>query len=459
MSEKIEENSLATEPIGKLVFKFALPAIISTLVGAIYNMVDQIFVGRGVGVIGNAATNVSFPLTTIFTAISLLIGVGTAANFNLRMGEKRERLAQKYIGNGVVLMVVMSIVFSAVSIMFITPLLKIFGATEEVMPYAKTYASIICIGFPFLVLNTASSNIIRADGSPKYAMVCVVVGAVINTILDPIFIFVFKWGMAGAAWATVIGQIASAAISIYYLKYKFKTFTITKEILKVHSKLVGRIFALGASISFNQVAMLIMQITLNNVLAHYGALSKYGPVIPLAVVGIIFKVNFIFLSVSVGVGQGCQPIFGYNYGARNYKRVEDTLKLTTKINLIVGTLALISFQLFPREIISFFGTGNKEYFEFGTRFFRIFMMFTITNGLMPLFGNFFASIGKPIKGIFVTLTRQFLFLVPLLIILPMIFGIEGIMFAGPIADFAALVVALALALDEIKKMRKLALEN
>lgn len=356
-------------------------------------------------------------------------------------------------------MVFMSIVFSLLSIIFITPLLKIFGATKEVMPYAKTYASIICFGFPFLVLNTASSNIIRADGSPKYAMVCVVVGAVINTILDPIFIFVFKWGMAGAAWATVIGQVVSAALSVYYLKYKFKTFTITKEILKVHTKLISRIFALGASVSFNQVAMLIMQITLNNVLAHYGALSKYGPVIPLAVVGIIFKVNFIFLSISVGVGQGCQPIFGYNYGAKNYKRVEDTLKLTTKINLIVGTLALLSFQLFPREIISFFGTGNKEYFEFGTRFFRIFMVFTITNGLMPLFGNFFASIGKPIKGIFVTLTRQFLFLVPLLIILPMIFGIEGIMFAGPIADFAALVVALALTIDEVKKMRKLALEN
>lgn len=456
MTGKIKDNNpLAVEPIQKLIMKFAFPAIISTLVGALYNMVDQIFVGRGVGVEGIAATNISFPLTTIFTAVSLLIGVGTAANFNLRMGQGKKEEAKSFIGTGLILMVFSGVILSVLTFLFLEPLLKIFGATEDIMLHSKTYSSIICIGFPFLVFNTASSNIIRADGSPNFAMFCVIVGAVINTILDPLFIFVFKWGMAGAAWATVIGQVVSAFISLYYFMYKYKNFKITKEVMKYSSKAFKRILALGASVSFNQVAMLIMQITLNNVLSKYGGESIYGSVIPLAVVGIVSKVNFIFLSICIGVGQGCQPIFGYNYGAENYKRVEDTLKLTTKINLLVGLVGLLSFQFFPRQIISFFGTGDELYYEFGVQYFRIYMLFTITNGLMPLFGNFFASIGKPIKGIFMTMTRQFLFLVPLLILLPYIFGIDGIMFAGPIADFAALVMALSLVINEIKNMRKL----
>lgn len=449
------DNPLGYKPVDGLVTKFAIPAIISTLVGALYNMVDQIFVGHGVGVMGNAATNISFPLTTIFTAISLLFGVGIAANFNLRMGEGKFKEAKKYIGTGLISMVLTSIVLSVVIFIFLTPILKIFGATEELMEYSYTYASIICVGFPFLVFNTATSNIIRADGSPNFAMVCVLVGAIINTVLDPLFIFVFGWGMAGAAWATVIGQIISAIVTLYYLRYKFKTFKITIEIIKVEIKYVGKIASLGASAAFNQVAMLIMQITLNNVISKYGEVSKYGSIIPLAVVGIAAKLNFIFLSISIGVGQGSQPIFGFNYGAKNYKRVKDTLKLTTKINLLVGLMGLICFQFFPRNIISFFGKGDNLYFEFGIMYLRISMLFTITNNLLPLFGNFFASIGKPLKGIFVSLTRQFLFLVPLLIILPIFFGISGIVYAAPIADLAAFLIGVFFIYMEIIEMNKL----
>lgn len=450
-----KDNPLGYEPVGKLVTKFAIPAIISTLVGALYNMVDQIFVGRGVGVMGNAATNISFPLTTIFTAISLLFGVGIAANFNLRMGEGKLEEAKKYIGTGLISMAVVSVTLAIIIFVFLTPILKIFGATEELMDYSYTYGSIICIGFPFLVFNTATSNIIRADGDPNFAMICVLVGAIINTILDPLFIFVFGWGMAGAAWATVIGQIISAALTLYYLRYKFKTFTITKEILNMKIVYISKIASLGASAAFNQVAMLIMQITLNNVLSKYGEISKYGSIIPLAVVGIAAKLNFIFLSVSIGVGQGSQPIFGFNYGAKNYTRVKDTLKLTTKINLLVGFIGFICFQFFPRYIISFFGKGDALYFEFGIMYLRISMLFTITNGLLPLFGNFFASIGKPLKGIFVSLTRQFLFLVPLLIILPIFFDISGIVFAAPIADFVALLIAAFFIYGEIMEMKRL----
>lgn len=452
---KKDTNPLAVVPIQKLILTFAIPAIISVLVGALYNMVDQIFIGRGVGVNGIAATNVSFPLTTIFIAISLLIGIGTASNFNLLLGKGNKEKAKIHISTGIILMLVSGIVISLLIYFNLDFLLKIFGTTEEIMPYAKTYSAITCAGFPFLVFNTASSHIIRADGSPNFAMFCVIVGAVINTVLDPLFIFTFNWGIAGAAWATVIGQIISALISMYYFVFKYKTFNLTKNIMKFHLDAFKNILALGASASFNQIALLIMQITLNNVLSKYGESSIYGSVIPLAVVGIVSKVNFIFLSICIGIGQGCQPIFGYNYGAENYKRVENTLKLTIKTNLIIGFIGFLSFQIFPKQIISFFGDGNDLYYEFGIKYFRIYMFFTITNGLMPLFGGFFAAIGKPIKGILMTLTRQFLFLVPLLLILPYIFGIDGIMFAGPIADFAALVMAVFLVTNEFKEMKKL----
>ncbi len=214
--------------------------------------------------------------------------------------------------------------------------------------------------------------------------------------------------------------------------------------LKIKSRVAFRIMALGASAAFNQVALLIMQITLNNGLSHYGDLSKYGSVIPLSVVGIVTKVNFIFLSISIGVSQGCQPIFGFNYGARNLTRVRETYFKAARTNLFVGLLGFLSFQFLPRLIISFFGAGNELYYEFGILFFRIYMFFTLTNGLLPLSGGFFAAIGKPIKGIFLTSTRQFLFLVPLLIILPKLFGIIGIVYAGPIADLAALIIAITL---------------
>ena len=444
-------NPRAVDSIPRLIARFAIPAIISGLVNALYNIVDQIFIGQGVGMLGNAATNVAFPLNTISTAMALLLGVGSASNFNLAMGAGDKERARRIAGNGFSLLAIGGVSLAVFVFLFLDQLLLLFGATPEVFDYARTYTGITTLGLPFIIFAVGGSSLVRADGSPAYSMLCVLSGALLNTILDPIFLFVFGWGIAGAAWATITGQIVAASLVAVYIT-RFKAVRITWADLRPRLKLLGAIAALGAAACFNQLAMMLVQVTLNNTLTHYGALSDYGSNIPLACVGVISKVNIVFMAFVLGISQGCQPIFGFNYGAGRYSRVRSTYKTAAFIVTGLSTVAFVLFQCFPRQIVSIFGQGSPLYFQFAQRYMRIYMMVIFANGIQPITSNFFTSIGRAKMGILISLTRQILFLLPLIVLFPIFFGIDGVMYAGPIADTAALTLAGVLMVREFRRM-------
>ncbi|WP_288680147.1 MATE family efflux transporter [uncultured Brachyspira sp.] len=454
MNNNVTSNPLYYEKIHKLLFKYATPSIISLLVASLYNIVDQIFIGRGIGINGNAATNVAFPLTTICVSISLFLGLGGASIYSISLGQGNKKKAADMIGNTIVLAIVFSLIFSIVVRVFVKKFMIMFGATQEVLQYSIDYTSITSIGFIPFVFSTVMSHIIRADGSPKYSMFSVLIGAAVNIILDPIFIFKFNMGISGAALATIIGQFISFFITLRYV-FKFKNITFNRYSFNLYSENVLKIFSLGASGGINQFSMMIVQITMNNVLSYYGALSIYGGNIPLAVSGIIAKINMLIMAFIIGSGQGSQPIIGFNYGAKNYDRVIETYKLTVSITTIVALISFLIFQIFPRQVVSIFGDGSELYFQFAERYMRVYMALMIVNGIQPVSGTFFTSIGKAFKGAFIAMTRQLLFLLPLIIILPRIFGIDGIMYAGPIADGIALIVTIIFVSLEIKKIKKL----
>lgn len=448
------QNPLGYKSIPSLLRGFAIPSIIAMLVSSLYNIVDQIFIGQGVGYLGNAATNVSYPLTTICLAIALLIGIGSASRFSLHLGAGEKEAAEKVVGNGICMMFTFGIIYAVLVEIFMFPLLTAFGATSEVMPYAETYSRIIALGMPFLIVTNGMSNLARADGSPKYSMTCMLIGAVINTILDPVFIFIFHLGVAGAAWATIIGQFFSFVFAILYIR-KFKNIRLTRKDIGLSLKECVQTASLGMSNSLNQVAITLVQIVLNNSLTYYGAMSVYGKEIPLAACGIVMKTNAILLAVIIGISQGSQPIIGFNYGARQYDRVRRTYKLAITANLIVSAFGFILFQFFPYQIISLFGTGDAAYFEFSIHFMRVFLFMVLVNGVQLISSNFFAAIGKPVKGLVLSMTRQVLFLIPLVLILPLFFGLDGILCAGPAADSIAFIVTVILIGKELKKMKRM----
>lgn len=454
MQEVTKENPLGTEKLSKLLKGYAIPSVIAMLVSSLYNIVDQIFIGQGVGYLGNAATNVAYPLTTICLAIALLIGIGSASRFSLELGAKEKENAALAVGNAFSMMILFGVLYVIIIETFLRPLLTVFGATADVMPYAESYTRITAAGMPLLIVTNGMSNLARADGSPKYSMTCMLVGAIINTILDPIFIFVFHMGVAGAAWATVIGQFFSFLMAASYIK-KFKHIDLKKHHFRLKLKECLKIASLGMSNSLNQLAITFVQIVLNNSLTHYGALSVYGSEIPLACCGIVMKTNAILLAVIIGISQGSQPIVGFNYGAKNYARVRGTYKLAIGCNLIVSCIGFILFQFFPRQIISLFGSGDALYFEFAEKFMRIFLFMVIVNGCQLISSNFFAAIGKPIKGVFLSMTRQVIFLIPLILILPVFFGIDGIMFSAPAADTIAFITTMILITKEFSHIKKL----
>lgn len=449
---KIKDNPLATERVEKLIAKFAIPAIISMLVSSLYNIVDQIFIGQGVGMLGNAATNIAFPVSIICTATALLLGIGGASNFNLASGQGNQERAADIAGTALAMLGICGALIAAAVLLFLDPLLHIFGVTPEVLPFAQDYTGITAYGIPFLVLTTGGNHLIRADRSPTYSMTCMLTGAVINTILDPLFIFGFHWGIEGAAAATVIGQAVSGIMVIVYFRW-FRKMDLSMEQLRPRMEYLRAVVSLGMAACINQIAMAAVQITMNNTLRHYGAASMYGTDIPLACVGVISKVNMVFMAICIGISQGCQPIWGFNYGAELYERVRDTFKKAFQTAFAVGICFFICFQLFPRQIVSIFGSGSEEYFRFAEQYFKIFMMMTFINGVQPMCSGFFTSIGKARLGIAVSLTRQVIFLLPLILIFPIFMGIDGVMYAGPIADSAAAVVAIGLAVRELKGMK------
>lgn len=450
MEEKKITNPLGIEKTEVLLRQFAIPSIIAMLVSSLYNIVDQFFIGRSVGELGNAATNISFPLSISCVAIALLFGIGGASAFNLHMGKGEKDKAVYYMGNAVVMLFGCGLFLCAVTQIFLEPMLRFFGSPENVLDYAKTYTRIVSIGFPFLILTTGGGHLIRADGRPKITMLCNLTGALINTVLDAVFVFVFQWGMAGAAAATVIGQVISASLAIWYLAH-CKSVTLEHKHLVLQKDKVTLIAALGAAPCSNQLAMMVVQIVMNKSLKYYGSLSAYGESIPIACAGIITKVNQVFMSFIIGISQGLQPIVSFNYGAKQYERVKRGYFQAVGIAFVMALAAFCMFQFFPRQITSIFGDGSEEYFRFAISYFRIYLFFTFANGIQPITSNFFTAIGKPKRGVFLSLTRQILFLLPLLIIFPLFMGIDGIMYAGPIADLLAAVVTLIMIIRELRR--------
>lgn len=450
MEAEITKNPLGEKNISKLLKQFAIPSIISMLVSSLYNIVDQFFIGQKIGELGNAATNISFPLSISCVAIALLFGIGGASAFNLAMGKGKEKEGVHYIGNAIVLMIIGGIALCFVTELFLEPMLKFFGSPDNVLEYAKTYTKIVGFGFPFLIFTTGAGHLIRADGSPGYMMLCNLSGAIINTILDAIFVLVFDWGMAGAAWATVIGQTFSFALTVWYL-CRFKTVTLQWEHLILHWRYIKRILALGVASGANQLSMMLVQIVMNRSLKHYGSMSVYGEAIPIACVGIVTKVNQVFMAFIIGISQGLQPIVSFNYGAGKYQRVNKTYKKAISYGILLSVIAFLLFQFLPRQIISIFGDGSAEYFRFSINYFRIFLFFTFLNFMQPISSLLFTSIGKPQRGIFLSLTRQIIFLLPLILIFPLFMGIDGIMFAGPVADLTAAVISIVMVIVEFRR--------
>ena len=453
MKMEKEENILGTEKIGKLVRKFSIPCIISLVVNALYNIVDQIFIGQGVGYLGNGATNVVFPLTIIGLAFALMFGDGASAYLSLKLGEKKKQEAAKGVGNGIAMAIIISILFCAITLIFLPQLLNLFGCTDALRDYAMGYGWIIAIGLPFSMIGTTLNSIIRADGSPKFAMASMVAGAVLNIILDPIFIYVFHMGVEGAAIATIFSQFVTFILNALYMR-KIKTIQFSKETLKLKFSIVRRVAALGISSFITQMTFVILISVENNLLGKYGVNSKYGSEIPITVVGIVMKVNQILSSIILGIAVGAQPIFGYNYGARKFDRVTKTLKIVLSLSVVISTIAFILFQTIPDKLISIFGSGDASYMEFACLTFRIYLMLCICNGVQIPAGIFFQAIGKSSKSAILSLSRQIVLLIPAMFILSSIFGLMGVLYAAPVADGIAFILAATLLILEVKKLKK-----
>ena len=454
MQEEIKEfNPLGYKSVGKLLKSLAIPAIIANLVNALYNVVDQIFIGQGIGYLGNAATNIAFPIITMCLAIGLTLGIGGASNFNLELGKGYPEKSKHTAGTAASTLIIIGIILCISVRIFLEPLMISFGATDKILEYSMEYTGITSYGIPFLLFSIGVNPLVRADGNAKYSMIAIVIGAILNTILDPLFMFVYNWGIAGAAWATVISQIVSAILLlIYFPRFKSVKFSLNDFIPQLHY--LKRIISLGFASFIYQFSNMIVLVTTNNLLKIYGKNSIYGSDIPIAVFGIVMKINVIFIAIVLGLVQGAQPIFGFNYGAKNYHRVRETMRLLLKVTFSIATILFIIFQVFPKQIISLFGEGDKLYFEFAIKYMRIFLAFISLNSIQISIATFFPSIGKAIKGAIVSLTKQLIVLFPLLLTLPRFFGVEGVIYATPLTDLVAFTVAIIFLINEFKHMPK-----
>lgn len=452
----MKKVDLGKENINKLLISFAIPCVISMLINSVYNIVDQIFIGKGVGTLGNAATNVIFPLVIIFNAVAGLIGNGAAANLSLKLGEGKKEEGGKIVGSAVTVSIIFSIILSVIAYLFLPKLVYMFGCTENVYQYAVDYGKIIILGAPFMIIYSALSQLIRADGSPKYSMVLLVVGAILNIILDPIFIFTFNMGVKGGAIATVIGQIVSFAMAILYLK-KVKSVKLEKESFKV-DKSITRTLGLGLSSFITQSTVLALFVFMNNMMTKYGALTKYGADIPLSVYGVISKINSLYISTILGISIGAQPIIGFNYGAGNYERVKETLRKVLTINLVVGLIFNIIFYLFPKEIVSIFITNSdpnyKLFLEFAVVICHSFLLVMGLNFLEMTTSITVQSLGNVKKATMVSFIRQIILFIPIACFMAIYLhkGIYGVLNAGPIADAITFFIALVIFYSEYRKL-------
>ena len=456
--ENTQLDILGKEKISKLLIKFSLPCVFGLLISALYNIVDQIFIGNSeLGYLGNAATGGSFPVICIANAFAWCVGDGAAAFLSICAGRKDADRAHKCVGTGITMTLLISLVLTGLGLGFARPLMAMFGASDQTLSMAVDYFRIIAAFFPVYLLINVMNGMIRADGSPTYAMVAMLTGAITNIILDPVFIFLCKWGISGAAWATVIGQVASFTVCVLYF-FKPKSFRLTKRSFIPSKDVLGSLISLGAATFVTQIAIVVLTLVCNMTLAHYGPLSKYGPDIPISVFSIQTKVYTVVCNIVVGIVLGGQPIFGYNYGAGNMDRVRQTYKLVLRSSLIAGLCSVALFEFWPQGIIRIFGSGNALYREFAVKTFRIYLSMTVITCLVKMTAIFFQSIGKSVQAVVASLVRDLVCFTPLAILLPAILeknnpgsGILGILYAAPLSDLVAVVVTLALTIPFFRK--------
>lgn len=451
-------NPLGYAPIGKLLAKFALPAVVSMLVNAVYNIVDQIFIGQGVGYLGNAATTVAFPVVTIILAVSTLLGAGGSAYAAIKLGEKREEEAERTLGNLFVLLTGIGILVAVLGLVFLNPMLRLFGATDSVMEYSRQYTSIILLGTPFNMLGVGLSNMARTDGSPSLSMYSILAGAILNTILDPIYIFVFHWGVTGAAIATITSQIISAVVlMVYFLKKG--NMRLKKRNLKLDGVICKSVATLGISSGITQVASTILQIVLNNSLVFYGDQSYVGGDVALSAMGIVNKIGMILVSICIGIGIGSQPILGFNKGAGKFDRIRQTYLRAVGIATVVSVIGWALCQLFPYQILTVFGKADANFTEFAAKALRVYMLGIFTAGFQVVSTSYFQATGQPMKASILSMLRQLLVLIPMILILPLFFQLDGILYAGPVADISSAVVVSFFVVYEMKKLNRVVGES
>ena len=437
---------LKKDNINKLILAFSIPCVISMLINSVYNIVDQIFIGQGVGTLGNAATNVIFPLVILFNAIAGLIGNGTAANMSLKLGEGKKEEARKSVGSAITIIIISSIIISIIAYILLPKLVMFFGCTKSVYDYAIEYGKIIILGAPFMIIYSALSSIIRADGSPKYSMILLVIGAIINIILDPIMIFTFNMGVKGGAIATIIGQFVSFILAIIYLN-KTKSFKLTKKDF-IPNKTIFKVMGLGLSSFITQMTVLVLFVFMNNILTSLGASTKYGSDIPLSVYGVVSKINSLFISSVLGIAIGSQPIIGYNYGAGEYKRVKETLKKVLIINFTIAFIFNLAFFIFPNYIVlPFIKLSDPNYdlfIEFAVLLCRTFMAVITLNALEMTTSIVVQSLGKVFKATIVSFIRQIILLIPISLTLSYVFnlGLNGALYAGMISDILCFIICI-----------------
>jgi len=436
-------NILGTEKIGRLLVKYAVPGIAALVINALYNIVDQIFIGRGVGYLGNGATNVIFPLTTFAIAFALLIGDGAASYMSLMLGRNEQTKAARGAAAGMIAIVVSGVIIAVCYLLFLPQLCTLFGATDAIMPYAKAYGGISVLGLPFCAVCAGYAGIIRADGSPKYNMAGLLTGCALNIILDPVFIFVFHWGVAGAAFATVIGQVANAVINVIYIPH-MKSVKITRSDLRGCMSSLPPVLKLGVSSFISQMVLVVVMAVQNNILRSYGAVSEYGADIPISALGVTMKVFSILMVVVIGLASGAQPIWGYNYGAHQYNRVQKTFNIVIALSGVIMLFAFAIFQLWPMAIVSIFGTEDAMYTKFAVRTLRVFLLLVPVAGFQLTAGIFFQAVGRPLQASLISLSKQIVFMIPAMLLLSPAMGVDGVLWSGPVSDALAFVLTVVL---------------
>lgn len=441
------EKLLGEKEIPKLLLKFSIPAIVGMLVNALYNFVDMVFIGQGVGPLGIAGVRIGFPLIVIGMAFSMLIGIGANSLISIRLGQKRKEDAELILGNAFVTMIAIGAVLTILGLVFMEPLLKLFGASQDVMPYAKGYFRIILFGVIFQMIGMGMNNFIRGEGNPKTAMLTMLIGAIINTILDPIFIFAFGWGIEGAALATILSLIISALWVLYYFFFGNSLLKIRKPNLRIRFDILKSIVAIGLAPFAMQLAASVLVIFMNQ------GLAQYGGDIAVSAMGIINNIASLFMMVVFGINQGAQPIIGFNYGAQKYDRVKSTLKYAIGAATVVVTIGYASINLFAPQMIGLF-SSDPELIDIGSRGLRRVLMFMPIIGFQIVSSAYFQAIGKPKQSMLLSLSRQVLILIPLVLILPKFIGLIGLFTAGPIADISSSILTAIFLFYELKNLDK-----